>query len=262
VDGKTTVDFGYIVADLSVKGINDAGNSAVAIGDLIYYVDADTPKLSKKTAGYLFGVAMEAVTSGATDTILVLKMPALGASAISLVDGAVTAAKLSTTLKTGYIPLPLEDFRLIATNDIPAVGTPDGGQLALDTAPKLKRVNGATDKKLRIEWAAASVVEIQSDFAYPPDLDDTAAVVVHLLMNMAGATDTPTVAVAFFEGVGDTNAGGATTALSATVADKTRSIAAGDVGAYPNAASVTLIPGTHATDAMFLYGAWIEYTRK
>jgi predicted RecA/RadA family phage recombinase len=57
------------VYDLSVKAIDAGGNSAVAIGDAIYHVDADTPKLSKKATGVLFGYALEAVGAGATATI-------------------------------------------------------------------------------------------------------------------------------------------------------------------------------------------------
>lgn len=60
------------VANLSVKGIDGSGNSAVAIGDAIYFVSADTPKLSKKATGVLFGYAMEAINSGSTATIKVL----------------------------------------------------------------------------------------------------------------------------------------------------------------------------------------------
>ncbi len=60
------------VFNLSVKGVNGSGNSAVAKGDKIYYVDADTPKLSKKTTGHLFGKALGAVESGATTTIPVM----------------------------------------------------------------------------------------------------------------------------------------------------------------------------------------------
>lgn len=58
--------------NLSVKGIDGGGNSAVAIGDIIYYVEADTPKLSKKATGVRFGYANAAVTSGATATIEVV----------------------------------------------------------------------------------------------------------------------------------------------------------------------------------------------
>lgn len=57
------------VFDLSVKGVNGSGNSAVAVGDIIYYVSGDTPKLSKKATGVRFGYAREAVASGATSTI-------------------------------------------------------------------------------------------------------------------------------------------------------------------------------------------------
>lgn len=57
---------------LSVKGVDGSGNSAVAVGDLIYYVTADTPKLSKKATGVLFGAALGTVSSGGTSTIEVL----------------------------------------------------------------------------------------------------------------------------------------------------------------------------------------------
>lgn len=62
------------VFDLSVKGVNGSGNSAVAVGDIIYYVPGNTPKLSKAVgdAGAVrFGYALGTVNSGATATILV-----------------------------------------------------------------------------------------------------------------------------------------------------------------------------------------------
>ncbi len=68
--GNTTVKFSGTF-DLSVKGIDGSGNSAVAKGDKIYYTDADTPVLSKKATGAFFGYAEEAITSGSTDTIWV-----------------------------------------------------------------------------------------------------------------------------------------------------------------------------------------------
>jgi hypothetical protein len=107
-DGKTAVDFRTNVYTLSVKGVDDSGNVAVAAGDDLYYVDADindgTGFLSKKVSGRYFGVALEAVTSGATATIQVLKYagPGLGTldigqviTAAELADSAVTAAKLA-----------------------------------------------------------------------------------------------------------------------------------------------------------------------
>jgi hypothetical protein len=266
---ETTVNFGPFVAELSVKGVDGSGNSAVAVGDGLWYVDADTPKLSKKTAGYFYGFAMEVVGSGLTATIKVMHVPSPGTGALAagsigatqLASSAVTPAKLAGNLAVGFVPLPLVQAREIATNDtINAAG--NGGLLASDTTPILKRENGATDKKLYVEWAASNSDEIVWDFPYPPDLDDGAAVEVHLLALMNGATDTPVIAVSYFEGIGDTNAGGNTAALSNTLAELTVSIAHANVGTAPNAASVGLVPGAHTTDKVQLLGAWIEYTRK
>lgn len=65
--GLTTVAFDGTWL-LSVKGVNAGGNVAVAAGDRLYYVDADTPKISKKIAGYFIGIATEAVVSGTSYT--------------------------------------------------------------------------------------------------------------------------------------------------------------------------------------------------
>lgn len=184
-----------------------------------------------------------------------------GAAGVTMKAASVTAASLGANLRTGFIPISLESLREISANDI--INTAgDAGVLSKNTTPILERVNGATDKALRVKWAASNSDELTFSFPYPPDLDDTAAVVVNLLAKSGGATDTPTITVGYFEGVGDTDAGGATGALSSTLAQVSRSIAAGDVGAYPAAASVSLTPGAHTTDTVEIYGVWITYTRK
>lgn len=58
--------------NISVKGIDGGGNSAVAEGDILYYTAADTPKVSKKATGIRYGYAAGAVTSGSTATITVI----------------------------------------------------------------------------------------------------------------------------------------------------------------------------------------------
>ena len=69
-DGNTSVSFEGVFK-LSVKGVNGSGNTAIAAGDTIFYVDADTPKLSAKATGVKYGTALDAVASGATTTIRV-----------------------------------------------------------------------------------------------------------------------------------------------------------------------------------------------
>lgn len=74
VDAKASVD-GEGAFNLSVKGVNDAGNVAVAVGDAIYYVAGDTVKLSKKESGQLFGFALGVVLTSATTVIEVRLAP-------------------------------------------------------------------------------------------------------------------------------------------------------------------------------------------
>lgn len=266
---ETTVNFGPYVAEHSVKAVDGSGNSAVEFGDALWYVDADTPKLSKKATGYFYGFALAEIGAGETETIQVMHVPAPGTGTLAagsigtpqLANNGVTAGKLTASLATGIVQLPLALAREIATNDI-INASGNGGLLASDTTPILKRLNAATDKKQVIEWAASNNDEIVWDFVYPPDLDDAAAVTVHLLAKMGGATDTPVIAVSYFEGVGDTNAGGNTAALSASLAELVVTISAANVGAAPNSASIGIAPGAHTNDAVQLLAAWVEYTRK
>ncbi|RJQ04826.1 MAG: DUF2190 family protein [Bacillota bacterium] len=121
---NTSVDFGVGVWDLSVKGVDDGGNSAVAVGDAIYYVDADTPKLSKKSSGYFFGIALETVNAGATATINVLKLPP---GFTQIADGILNGVKLANVANAnvvGGIPvLHRIDIADAATGDVDTVLT-------------------------------------------------------------------------------------------------------------------------------------------
>lgn len=68
VTGNTTVatDGDWLVP---VKGIDGSGNHAVAAGDLVYFTAGDTPPLSVKATGVLWGVAIGTVSSGQTATV-------------------------------------------------------------------------------------------------------------------------------------------------------------------------------------------------
>jgi len=150
-DGTTTVDLGPAVYDLSVKGVNDEGNSAVAAGDALYYVDGDTPKVSKKNAGYFVGYALEAVSSGATATIQVLVVVSgpggtaeLGSALIGaaqLIDGSVTGPKLAAGILDLY-SVAANDETSDATYTVTgvAVGDEVAGVLFLSTAASVATI--------------------------------------------------------------------------------------------------------------------------
>lgn len=67
--GEITIDTGGVY-NLSVEGVNNGGNSAVAIGDIIYYEAGEDPPLNKDSvSGVRFGYALGTVGSGLTATI-------------------------------------------------------------------------------------------------------------------------------------------------------------------------------------------------
>lgn len=91
--------------DLSVKGVNEAGNVAIGVGDPIYFTSGDTPKLNAKPTGKFFGYALEAVESGATTTIKVRiartgdaranGLPGHGFLKVALADGTASATDVT-----------------------------------------------------------------------------------------------------------------------------------------------------------------------
>lgn len=176
------------------------------------------------------------------------------------------------TKPKGTIPLDISVLREIVSSDIAnltdtesTAGRTSGGLLALDSDPLIRRVNYATDKALRVVWAAANVTEVQfPPVVKPVDLDDSEDVEVHLMIAKGSNTDTSAVIdVQVFDGVGDTEMGGNTDALATdALTEYVVTLANADIGAQPGFFNISLIPGAHANDAEYLYAAWIEYTRK
>lgn len=214
---------------------------------------------SAKTSGQILvgdGTTVASVAVSGDISLTSTGVTAIGATKV-------LASMLGANLAKGFIPLDIGSARIIAADVLSA--TSEGSFPDTNTDPILQRINGATDKGWRLVWAATSVIEVDfPPFAYPPDLDDTAAVEAHLLISKDSNTDTTaTLAVSYFEGIGDTNAGGNTAALNATaLTEYTVSVTAGNVGAHPNFAKIGITPSAHGTDAIRLHAAWIEYTRK
>lgn len=172
------------------------------------------------------------------------------------------AIQAGANRNVGQITVPLIAARTLATNDTDVLAN-QGGMLAKNSDPILERSSTSTDKSLRVSWASGSVKEIQlPSFPWPSDLDPTQPVLVKIAAAMkSGSVNTPTITVAAFEGVGGTNLGGATAALSTTLAVVSASLT---VTGYPGFLSLSLTPGAHATGAndVYVYAVWLEFTRK
>ena len=171
-----------------------------------------------------------------------------------------------------FIPLDICALREIATNAIQNLAA-HGGILASDSTPILERVNGATDKALRVKWAASDSNEAQfPPVPWPPDLDDTSDVIVHLLLSRSGTTDGCIVDVQAYENTvtgsayaADTEMGGNTSALTGSanvIIEATRTLSASDIVGHPGFLNLSLVPAAHTTDILYLWAAWIEYQRE
>lgn len=119
-DGSITADFGPAVYELSVRGVNTSGNSAVAVGDALYYVDADVGDgsgfLSKKDTGRFAGTALATVASGTTSKISVM---------IGRGEGAVTSTTVQQTIPAGFVKVNLVNGGAVGNFNVTGIGPGD-----------------------------------------------------------------------------------------------------------------------------------------
>lgn len=182
----------------------------------------------------------------------------------SLVSKKGTIAALRTAIiPKGFIPLDITALRTLSGDEVVNLAG-HGGILGLDSVPILKRADTSTDKSFRVEWASGVVAEVQfPPVPMPMDLDEEVDVTIHLVAEMSGAADTPTIDIQVRDGIGDTEMGGVTGALADALAEVTVTIANADITGNPlGFFNIGLVPGAHGTDAIYLNVAWIEYTRK
>ena len=156
------------VFDLSVKAHDGGSNTAVAVGDLLYWTDKDTP-LDLDSSEGPFGIALEVIASGLTATIKVMLIPKaiipgtvvaadLGAASVEtakLDDLAVTAAKLAANA--------VETAKILDASVTSAKLAADTIQYATVevTSEELLALN-ATEKELVGELGAGTAIEFIS----------------------------------------------------------------------------------------------------
>ena len=126
--------------------------------------------------------------------------------------------------------------------------------------PYLARENGATDPTMKIVWPAADVTPIQlPPIKLPDDLNSDVDVTIRIQAKSSSTNDTPTLTVEAFEGIGDTDFGGASGALSGSLAEVSVALANADI-AGGTVLNLTLTPGAHNTDNVEVYSIAVEYT--
>jgi hypothetical protein len=263
VYNKGTTTDATNVYDAETGGTDTNPITADANGFFEFWLDPDD---HNETQTFDIKVSHSSLTTKTFADLHVLQLPNLPASTVygRRASGSIlgiTYAQLRTDVLLGFIPLDIASAREIASNDIQNLAA-HGGILCLDSTPKLKRVNAATDKALRLEWAASDVTEIQfPPVVMPRDLNPAVDITFHILGNMSGSTDTPTIDVQFYDKVGDTEMGGVSSAFGSSLAEETGTIANANISGAPlGFFNITMIPGAHGTDVLYVYSAWIEYS--
>ena len=246
-------------------------DSAIARGTVLYC--ANDGKVSDASSGSVVGVSMQAASTGEVIEVAVNPRKPTTAAGTSIADsGSFTSASTveaalaeiyqNAVATQAFIPIPLNTIREASSF---AVGnaSANGGVLASDTTPILGPINGGTDGCQVLTWAASNSDQVIFQTPLPPDLDDTADVVIHFRTKSAGTTNAVGFTVESFWDEGDTKISDPSeTNQTTSWAEKIATIAAADVPTGAQTLTVGLTPAAHTTDIMYCSAVWIEYKRK
>jgi len=189
------------------------------------------------------------------------------ASAISVLDsGTFTAAteveaalaelyQNAITIQ-GFIPVPLTTLmESDATNVVDYLGKA--------TTPILDMTTGDTDSGLTLEWALSENDAVIFQTPLPPNLLDTADLILHVRAYMGGTSDTPVIDIDTYFNEGDTKVSDATAAITGvTPAEYIATIGNADVPTGAQTITIELTPAAHTTDSLFVSAIWLEYKTK
>lgn len=281
-DGDESIRVKFGVFGFATKG-GDAPTAA-NVGGKVFMHDDSTVKATVGTSGEA-GVLIEVDSAGVAwvamgylispaDSLTSLASTAngAGASLVGIEDaGAFTSsanveaalAEIYQHLKTAQqsIPIPLTAFREVDSNGDVGNTAANGGLLASDTTP-IFRADAA--ESLEINWAAGNSDIISAQLTLPTDFDGSANATLDLWIYGAGTTDAGTFSVlTSWDGAAQVTDTADDSATKSTSVHKiTATIAAADIPDTAHRVSIQLVLGTHATDAINLVAARLNYKRK
>lgn len=242
-------------------------SSAIARGTVLY--GADDGKLSDASSGSAQGIAMEAGVDNAVIECVCWSVKSTTAATVSLADaGGLTAsatveaviAEILTSMKTAQatIMIPLG-----------AITQEDGTALTKQatTVAGFAQLSNK-EQVITIPVNCTAGESLGFSVPVPQDLDDSAAITVHVLAGKDADNDTLTLDCEVYPvGVGDTANDDiqdtAAQAITQAASELVFTCGADGVLAAPGALTgVLALGGTNDGDAVYIYGVWAEYTRK
>jgi hypothetical protein len=247
-------------------------SEALAVGATLYA--AASGKVKDTSDGTAIGIALEEATANG-DIIEFLDFTVISTTAatVSIADAgsfteqATVEAALQEIYQSlisiqGFVPVSLMALREVGTMAVGNIAA-NGGLLASDTTPILQPINGATDGCQEVVWAASNNDPVIFQIPLPPDLDDTADLVLHTRIRSGGTTDAVGFTVDSWFNEGDTKVVDTSeTNQTNTWAEKIATIGNADVPAGAQTITISLTPVAHTTDNMQLSAVWLEYKTK
>ena len=234
------------------------------VGATIY--GAADGKASDTSSGSAIGVAKTACATAAEIQEIVVS-PVLSSTAATVsvadtdkfTDAATVEAALAEIYQDllsaqSFIPIPLTSWMVGDGAKTVSFGGPA-------TDPILDMTNGDTDSALRFSWAAASVAPIITQVPLPPDFKTTDDLVLHLRTAKSADENTVTITSDVYFNEGDDKIEDVTATIAQAAGDTTITIAADDIPAGAQSVTIELTPSAHASDALYLYATWLEYSR-
>jgi hypothetical protein len=236
----------------------DTGEATFAAADLAVYWDPTTKKFSNvATVGhYLVGHSKAAIASGVLDVIGC--DPILVVDSVATLASAVSALDVDAQTAQACILVPL------------AAITQEDGTALTKQATTVAGLAQLADKEVVIDIPVNCTAgeNLQFTVPIPQDLDDAEDITIHVLAGKAANLDSLTLDCEVYPcAVGDTaNADIQDTAAQAlTQAASEIVFTCGADGVLPAPGTLTVVlalGGTNDGDAVYIYGAWVEYTRQ
>ena len=242
-------------------------DSEIARGTVLY--GAADGKVSDASSGSAQGIAMETGVDDAIIEVATWNVKSTTAATVSILDSGefTDAATVEAALAEIYKNLVTAQ----ATIPIPlgAITEEDGTPLTKQ-ATTVAGYEQLSDKEtvITIPIGCTQGEALGFSVPVPQDLDDSADVVVHVLAGKGGALDELTLDCEVYPcAAGDTANDDiqdtAAQALTEAASELAFTCGADGVLAAPGTLSVVLtLGGENDGDAVYIYGAWIEYTKK
>jgi hypothetical protein len=210
------------------------------------------------------------VVSGAGDDLATSLTTALDTAVFSDNNASLGGLVVSNTIAgmydhllatSGCVDIPLSCFREVDADGDVGNNAALGGLITSETTPILEAVG--TTNAHRLNFATGVVDRIAASVSCPSDMDGTADALVEFIVSSAGTTNSWNTAVLVTNWNGGADVVDALTDTATTaVKVAPATIAAADVADVPLTVTVSVTPPTHASDALYIYGARLRYKKK